>query len=118
MFLDGGVDRRPAPELEETNYIEPETEPVRDREPQPRAQTPDPSPNDNLERNQVLNTEQMCKQCSENTTSLHVKPFWECTSLLVLKWGCKSSFLFFIVGQQVDCETKLRDQCKGTTCNR
>ncbi|KAI9542024.1 hypothetical protein NQZ68_025158 [Dissostichus eleginoides] len=76
----GGVDRRPAPELEETNYIEPETEPVRDREPQPRAQTPDPSPNDNLERNQVLNTKQMC--------------------------------------QQVDCETKLRDRCKGTTCNR
>ncbi|KAF3858514.1 hypothetical protein F7725_011715, partial [Dissostichus mawsoni] len=69
-YKDGGVDRRPAPELEETNYIEPETEPVRDREPQPRAQTPDPSPNDNLERNQV------------------------------------------------DCETKLRDRCKGTTCNR
>uniref|UniRef100_A0A8D3E924 LCCL domain-containing protein n=1 Tax=Scophthalmus maximus TaxID=52904 RepID=A0A8D3E924_SCOMX len=29
----------------------------------------------------------------------------------------KSSRLLF-VGQQVDCETKLRDQCKGTTCNR
>ncbi|TNN77291.1 Cysteine-rich secretory protein LCCL domain-containing 1 [Liparis tanakae] len=70
----------PAPEIEETNYIEPELEPVRDSEPQPRAQTPNPSPNDNLERSQVVSTEQMC--------------------------------------QQVDCETKLRDQCKGTTCNR
>ncbi|XP_042353204.1 cysteine-rich secretory protein LCCL domain-containing 1b [Plectropomus leopardus] len=79
-YKDGGVDRRPAPEIEETNYIEPEPEPVRDRELQPRAQTPNPSANDNLERNQVVSTEQMC--------------------------------------QQVDCETKLRDQCKGTTCNR
>ncbi|KAA8586691.1 hypothetical protein FQN60_016379 [Etheostoma spectabile] len=58
-YKDGGVDRRPAPEIEETNYIEPEAEPVRDREPQPRAQTPNPSPNDNLERNQVISTEQM-----------------------------------------------------------
>ncbi|TDH06111.1 hypothetical protein EPR50_G00130530 [Perca flavescens] len=79
-YKDGGVDRRPAPEIEETNYIEPEAEPVRDREPQPRAQTPNPSANDNLERNQVVSAEQMC--------------------------------------QQVDCETKLRDRCKGTTCNR
>lgn len=67
MFSDGGVDRRPAPEIEETNYIEPETEPVRDRQPQPRAQTPKPSPNENLERNRV-STEQMCKDCSHNTT--------------------------------------------------
>ncbi|KAF0047394.1 hypothetical protein F2P81_001027 [Scophthalmus maximus] len=78
-YKDGGVDRRPPPEIEE-NYIEPEPEPVRDREPQPRAQSPDPTPTDNREANQVVSTEQMC--------------------------------------QQVDCETKLRDQCKGTTCNR
>lgn len=61
LFSDGGVERRPAPEIEETNYIEPEPEPVRDTEPQPRSQTPNASPNDNLERNQVVSTEQMCK---------------------------------------------------------
>uniref|UniRef100_A0AAX7UP55 LCCL domain-containing protein n=1 Tax=Astatotilapia calliptera TaxID=8154 RepID=A0AAX7UP55_ASTCA len=79
-YKHGGVDRRPAPEIEETNYIEPEPEPVRDGEPRPRAQAPSTSPSDNLERDMVVSTEQMC--------------------------------------QQVDCETKLRDQCKGTTCNR
>ncbi|XP_026169662.1 cysteine-rich secretory protein LCCL domain-containing 1b [Mastacembelus armatus] len=79
-YKHGGVESRPPPEIEETNYIEPEPEPVKDREPQTRAQSPDPSPSHNLERNQVVSTEQMC--------------------------------------QQVDCETKLRDQCKGTTCNR
>ncbi|KAJ0011918.1 hypothetical protein NQD34_012893, partial [Periophthalmus magnuspinnatus] len=81
-YKDGGVDRRPAPELEETNYIEPEPEPdpVRERDPEPRAQSPDPSRHDNPQRNQVVSTEQM--------------------------------------SQQVECDTKLRDQCKGTTCNR
>ncbi|KAF3698923.1 Cysteine-rich secretory protein LCCL domain-containing 1 [Channa argus] len=77
-YKDGGVEQRPPPEIEETNYIEPE--PVKDRDPQPRAQSPDPSQSDNLQRNQVVSTEQMC--------------------------------------QQVNCETKLRDRCKGTTCNR
>lgn len=62
MFSDGSVDRHTAPELDETNYIEPEPEPVRDREPQPRAQTPSPSSIDNPERNQVVSTEQMCKE--------------------------------------------------------
>uniref|UniRef100_A0A3P9MXF4 Cysteine-rich secretory protein LCCL domain containing 1b n=1 Tax=Poecilia reticulata TaxID=8081 RepID=A0A3P9MXF4_POERE len=74
----GRADFRTAPETEENNYIEPE--PVRDREPQPRDRTPDLSPNENTEGNQVASTEQM--------------------------------------SQQVECETKLRDQCKGTTCNR
>ncbi|KAG7227428.1 hypothetical protein INR49_000434, partial [Caranx melampygus] len=37
-YKDGGVERRPPPEIEESNYIEPEPEPVRDREPEPRAQ--------------------------------------------------------------------------------
>ena len=71
MFSEGGVDRRPAPEIEESNYIEPEAESVRDREPQPRAQSPDPTPADNPERNQVVSTEQMCKQCSHDTASLN-----------------------------------------------
>uniref|UniRef100_A0A672H578 Cysteine-rich secretory protein LCCL domain containing 1b n=1 Tax=Salarias fasciatus TaxID=181472 RepID=A0A672H578_SALFA len=81
---------RPAPETEESNYIEPEPEPVRDREPEPRAQSPNPAPRDNADRNQVVSTEQMCKD------------------------------LVFVVieAQQVECDTKLRDQCKGTTCNR
>lgn len=61
MFSDGGVDRRPAPEIEETNYIEPEPEPVRDGEPRPRAQAPSTSPSDILERDVVVSTEQMCK---------------------------------------------------------
>lgn len=59
FFLEDGVDRQPAPETEENNYIEPE--PVRDRESQPRAQTPNPSPIEQTERNQVVSTEQMCK---------------------------------------------------------
>lgn len=75
-FSDGGVDRRPPPEIEE-NYIEPEPEPVRDREPQPRAQSPDPTPTDNREANQVVSTEQMCKQCSHDTASLNGDS-WEC----------------------------------------
>lgn len=79
FFLDGGADRRPAPEIEETNYIEPELEPVRDREPQPRAQTPNLSPNDNLERSQVVSTEQMCKDGSRHTTPVWMVQLWECT---------------------------------------
>lgn len=66
MLPDGGVDRRPALEIEETNYIEPEPGTVRDREPQPRARTPNSSPRDNLERNQVFSTEQMCKDGSRH----------------------------------------------------
>lgn len=61
-LLEGGVNRHPAPEIEETNYIEPQPEPVRDRESQPRDRTPNTSPNDNIERNQVVSTEQMCKE--------------------------------------------------------
>uniref|UniRef100_A0A8C8G3G7 LCCL domain-containing protein n=1 Tax=Oncorhynchus tshawytscha TaxID=74940 RepID=A0A8C8G3G7_ONCTS len=76
-YTENGVDRRPAPELEETNYIEPEP---RAQEPRSRPQPPIPSPNDNMERNEVVSTVQMC--------------------------------------QQMDCETKLRDRCKETTCNR
>uniref|UniRef100_A0A6Q2WRI3 LCCL domain-containing protein n=1 Tax=Esox lucius TaxID=8010 RepID=A0A6Q2WRI3_ESOLU len=68
-YKENGVERRPAPELEETNYIEPEPEP------RSRTQPPTPYPNDNVDRNEV-------------------------------------------VSQQMDCETKLRDRCKGTTCNR
>ncbi|KAK7945416.1 hypothetical protein WMY93_001144 [Mugilogobius chulae] len=81
-YRGGGVDRRPAPELEENNYIEPEPEPdpVQERDLEPRAQSPDPPRHDNPQRNQVVSTEQM--------------------------------------SQQVECDTKLRDQCKGTTCNR
>ncbi|XP_019714243.1 cysteine-rich secretory protein LCCL domain-containing 1-like, partial [Hippocampus comes] len=76
----GGVDRRPAPETEETNYIEPEPDAVREREAQPRPRDPDRSPpSEDMERKQVISTEQMC--------------------------------------QQMDCDTKLRDRCKGTTCN-
>uniref|UniRef100_A0A3Q2Y7H5 Cysteine-rich secretory protein LCCL domain containing 1b n=1 Tax=Hippocampus comes TaxID=109280 RepID=A0A3Q2Y7H5_HIPCM len=57
-----GVDRRPAPETEETNYIEPEPDAVR--------------------------------ECHRNSRSR------------------------VLTGQQMDCDTKLRDRCKGTTCNR
>uniref|UniRef100_A0AAY4A7P5 LCCL domain-containing protein n=1 Tax=Denticeps clupeoides TaxID=299321 RepID=A0AAY4A7P5_9TELE len=66
------------PEPEETNYIEPEA--PRSQEPRPRAQSPNPLPSENVERNEVVSTQQM--------------------------------------SQQVSCDTKLRDQCKGTTCNR
>ncbi|KAK6302666.1 hypothetical protein J4Q44_G00270210 [Coregonus suidteri] len=78
-YTENGVQRRPAPELEETNYIEPQPEP-RAQEPKSGQQPPIPSPNDNIERNEVVSTVQMC--------------------------------------QQMDCETKLRDRCKATTCNR
>ncbi|XP_055722805.1 cysteine-rich secretory protein LCCL domain-containing 1-like [Salvelinus fontinalis] len=80
-YKENGVQRRPAPELEETNYIEPESQPEpRAQEPRVRPLPPTPSSNDNVERNEVVSTVQMC--------------------------------------QQMDCETKLRDRCKGTTCNR
>uniref|UniRef100_A0A8C8G4T2 LCCL domain-containing protein n=1 Tax=Oncorhynchus tshawytscha TaxID=74940 RepID=A0A8C8G4T2_ONCTS len=55
-YTENGVDRRPAPELEETNYIEPEP---RAQEPRSRPQPPIPSPNDNMERNEVVSTVQM-----------------------------------------------------------
>uniref|UniRef100_A0A8C7MJ35 Cysteine-rich secretory protein LCCL domain containing 1b n=1 Tax=Oncorhynchus kisutch TaxID=8019 RepID=A0A8C7MJ35_ONCKI len=55
-YKENGVDRRPAPELEETNYIEPEP---RAQEPRSRPQPPIPSPNDNMERNEVVSTVQM-----------------------------------------------------------
>ncbi|KAJ8012054.1 hypothetical protein DPEC_G00064700 [Dallia pectoralis] len=73
-YKENGVERRPAPELEEMNYIEPEAEP------RSRTSPPTQNPNDNAGRNEVVSTVQMC--------------------------------------QQMDCETKLRDRCKGTTCNR
>uniref|UniRef100_A0A674C797 Cysteine-rich secretory protein LCCL domain containing 1b n=1 Tax=Salmo trutta TaxID=8032 RepID=A0A674C797_SALTR len=79
-YKENGVQRRPAPELEETNYIEPEPQPEpRAQEPRARPLPPTPSSNDNVERNELVSTVQMC--------------------------------------QQMDCETKLRDRCKGTTCN-
>ncbi|XP_012683333.2 cysteine-rich secretory protein LCCL domain-containing 1b [Clupea harengus] len=77
-YKDDGMDRQYVPETEETNYVEPEAQ--RPQEPRARAQSPTPSPNENVERNEVISTEQM--------------------------------------SQQVSCDTKLRDQCKGTTCNR
>uniref|UniRef100_A0A8C7UN13 Cysteine-rich secretory protein LCCL domain containing 1b n=1 Tax=Oncorhynchus mykiss TaxID=8022 RepID=A0A8C7UN13_ONCMY len=55
-YTENGLDRRPAPELEETNYIEPEP---RAQEPRSRPQPPIPSPNDNMERNEVVSTVQM-----------------------------------------------------------
>lgn len=108
MFSDGGIDRRPAPETEETNYIEPEPEAVRDRELQPRSPSPKPSPNDNAERNQVVSKEEMCKYCPQYSD------VWFTLWLLL---NCFKKLLVFL-GQMVDCDTKLRDRCKGTTCNR
>lgn len=57
MIAGSGVDRRPAPETKETNYIEPE--PARDMDPRPRAQTPNTTPRDNPERLEFVSTEQM-----------------------------------------------------------
>uniref|UniRef100_H3CLG7 Cysteine-rich secretory protein LCCL domain containing 1b n=1 Tax=Tetraodon nigroviridis TaxID=99883 RepID=H3CLG7_TETNG len=67
-YKGGAIDRRPAPETEETNYIEAE------------AEAEPGSPSQHPVRKQFVSTEQM--------------------------------------SQQVNCDTKLRDQCKGTTCNR
>ncbi|KAI9523203.1 hypothetical protein NQZ68_029208 [Dissostichus eleginoides] len=75
-------------ETEENNFIEPETPPRSPQKPRPRAPKPDPPPNvpapapptEDLQRNEVVNTQQM--------------------------------------SQLVTCDTKLRDQCKGTPCNR
>lgn len=76
MFPDGGVDWRPAPETEETNFIEPEPEPARDREPQPRAQAPNPPQTpDIVERNPVVSKEQMCK--NYKTTLTWIGRIWE-----------------------------------------
>ncbi|KAF3835939.1 hypothetical protein F7725_028497 [Dissostichus mawsoni] len=75
-------------ETEENNFIEPETPPRSPQKPRPRAPKSDPPPNvpapappiEDLQRNEVVNTQQM--------------------------------------SQLVTCDTKLRDQCKGTPCNR
>ncbi|XP_036377859.1 cysteine-rich secretory protein LCCL domain-containing 1 isoform X1 [Megalops cyprinoides] len=78
-YKDDGADRAyPTEETEENNYIEPEV--PRTQGPRPRPHPPTTSPNEDLEKNEVVNTQQM--------------------------------------SQLVTCETKLRDQCKGTTCNR
>lgn len=62
---ENGVQRRPAPELEETNYIEPEPQPEpRAQEPRARPLPPTPSSNDNVERNELVSTVQMCKNWS------------------------------------------------------
>ncbi|CAG5895888.1 unnamed protein product [Menidia menidia] len=73
-------------ETEENNFIEPA--PPRSTKPRPRASKPAPSslpsptkpPTEDLEKNEVVNTQQM--------------------------------------SQLVTCDTKLRDLCKGTPCNR
>lgn len=73
---DGGVDRRTAPELEESNYIEPDPEPVSE-DPEPRAQSPDPPSTYSQETNPVVSTEQMSKedflwqQISQRKSQLH-----------------------------------------------
>ncbi|XP_033933145.1 LOW QUALITY PROTEIN: cysteine-rich secretory protein LCCL domain-containing 1-like [Pseudochaenichthys georgianus] len=75
-------------ETEENNFIETETPPRSPQKPRPRAPKPDPPqnvpapdpPTEDLQRNEVVNTQQM--------------------------------------SQLVTCDTKLRDQCKGTPCNR
>nr|XP_023701241.1 cysteine-rich secretory protein LCCL domain-containing 1-like [Paramormyrops kingsleyae]XP_023701242.1 cysteine-rich secretory protein LCCL domain-containing 1-like [Paramormyrops kingsleyae] len=78
-FSGGGVEDHYPPEVEESNYIEPEDPRVQ----QPAEMAPRPTsapPQQSRDRNTVQDTQQM--------------------------------------SQQVSCETKLRDQCKGTTCNR
>nr|XP_015208895.1 PREDICTED: cysteine-rich secretory protein LCCL domain-containing 1 isoform X2 [Lepisosteus oculatus] len=76
---DGSDGHYPPQEPEETNYIEPEIS--RTQRPKPRQNTPtSTTPNADLDRNEVVNTQQM--------------------------------------SQIVTCETRLRDKCKGTTCNR
>lgn len=62
MLADGGGDRRPGPETEETNYIE--AEPAKDVDPRPRAQTPNTRPSDNPERHEFVSTEQMSMEQS------------------------------------------------------
>lgn len=97
---DDGVDRHTAAETEDTNYIEPES--ARDRDPGPRAQNPNTTPSDNPERHQFVSTEQMSM---DQTIGPHLNVSTDVTVSVVS-------------GQQVHCDTKLRDQCKGTTCNR
>lgn len=61
----GAVDRRPAPETEETNYIEAEAgEAGGDRGPGAGAQTPNTSPSEHQDRKQFVSTEQMSKDGS------------------------------------------------------
>lgn len=62
----GAIDRRPAPETEETNYIEAEAEaePGSDGGPGPGGQTPNSSPSQHPVRKQFVSTEQMSKDVS------------------------------------------------------
>ncbi|XP_041924400.1 cysteine-rich secretory protein LCCL domain-containing 1 [Alosa sapidissima] len=86
-YKDDGTSRRvPSEDREENNSIEPEPQPQPQQpqpepQPQPRQQPlPTRTPTVELDRNEVVSTQQM--------------------------------------SQLVNCDTKLRDQCKGTPCNR
>ncbi len=61
LSSDEGSHYHYTPETEENNYIEPEPEPVRSHDTHYRDETPTPSPNENIERNEVISTSQMCK---------------------------------------------------------
>lgn len=70
----GGVDWHPAPETEETNYIEAEAEAARGGGPGPGAQTPDASASDNADTDQLISREQM----SRDSAGVHV---WTCSEV-------------------------------------
>lgn len=59
LSSDDGSHYHYTPEAEENNYIEPE--PVRSHDIHYRDETMTPSPNENIERNEVISTSQMCK---------------------------------------------------------
>lgn len=62
ILLDDGSHMHYTPETEENNYVEPEPEPVRSHGSHYSDQSVStPSPNDNIERNDVISTSQMCK---------------------------------------------------------
>ncbi|XP_051985161.1 cysteine-rich secretory protein LCCL domain-containing 1-like [Xyrauchen texanus] len=61
-YKDDGSHTQYSPETEESNYIEPEPEPVQSHDPHHRDESPTPSPNENVETNEVISTSQMSQQ--------------------------------------------------------
>lgn len=67
LLSDDGSHMHHTPETEENNYVEPEPEPVRSHGSHYSDQSVStPSPNENVERNDVTSTSQMCKILSHS----------------------------------------------------
>ncbi|CAJ0957352.1 unnamed protein product, partial [Ranitomeya imitator] len=111
-FRDGSDFHYPIPEPEEeTNEIERQRTKALDTTSQSRARTHSPTSSTrtaSYDNNEVISTEQIFATKPERIPSNRK------ISLILNEWGKISNIN---TSQIVSCEVRLRDQCKGTTCN-